>query len=180
IGTRCQCRAIEWISSHSKVMYVMASERSELSRRITRLRGHHSSACEERRHRRAESVTDPHQRTDGSKGSSMRLRKMATAMAAVGSILAVWACSGGGDGGGGEEDSFKIGISQLVQHPALDAASDGFKKSFEDAGVEVEWDEQNAQGEQANATSIAQTFANGDFDLVLAVATPAAQAAAQA
>jgi putative ABC transport system substrate-binding protein len=72
----------------------------------------------------------------------MRLRKMATAMAAVGSILAVSACSGGGDGGGGEEDSFKIGISQLVQHPALDA--------------------------------------NGDFDLVLAVATPAAQAAAQA
>src|SRR5699024_3879078 len=142
--------------------------------------GHHSIACEERRHRRAESVTDPHQRTDVSKGRSMRLRKMATAMAAVGSILAVSACSGGGDGGGGEEDSFKIGISQLVQHPALDAASDGFKKSFEDAGVEVEWDEQNAQGEQANATSIAQTFANGDFDLVLAVATPAAQAAAQA
>ena len=109
----------------------------------------------------------------------MRLRKLATAMVAVGSILAVSACSGG-DSGGGEEDSFKIGISQLVQHPALDAASDGFKKSFEDAGVEVEWDEQNAQGEQANATSIAQTFANGDFDLVLAVATPAAQAAAQA
>ena len=109
----------------------------------------------------------------------MRLRKLATAMVAVGSILAVSACSGG-DGGGGEEDSFKIGISQLVQRPALDAASDGFKKSFEDAGVEVEWDEQNAQGEQANATSIAQTFANGDFDLVLAVATPAAQAAAQA
>src|SRR5699024_9771245 len=128
---------------------------------------------------RAEFVTDPHQRTDVSKGRSMRLRKMATAMVAVGSILAVSACSGG-DSGGGEEDSFKIGISQLVQHPALDAASDGFKKSFEDAGVEVEWDEQNAQGEQANATSIAQTFANRDFDLVLAVATPAAQAAAQA
>src|SRR5699024_12229571 len=90
------------------------------------------------------------------------------------------ACSGGGDAGGGEDASFKTGISQLVQHPALDAASDGFKKSCEDAGVEVEWDEQNAQREQANATSIAQTFANGDFDLVLPVATPAAQAAAQA
>ncbi len=112
----------------------------------------------------------------------MRLRKLATAMVAVGSILAVSACSGGdgGSGEGGQDESFKIGISQLVQHPALDAASEGFKKSFEDAGVEVEWDEQNAQGEQANATSIAQTFANGDFDLVLAVATPAAQAAAQA
>lgn len=111
----------------------------------------------------------------------MRLKKLATAIVAVGSILAVSACSGGeGDGGGDSGDSYKIGISQLVQHPALDAASAGFKKSFEDAGVEVEWDEQNAQGEQANATSIAQNFANEDLDLALAVATPAAQAAAQA
>ena len=111
----------------------------------------------------------------------MRLRTVTTAIVAVGSILAVSACSGGdGSGDGGEGDSFKIGISQLVQHPALDASSAGFKKAFDDAGVEVEWDEQNAQGEQANATSIAQNFANEDLDLVLAVATPAAQAAAQA
>lgn len=110
----------------------------------------------------------------------MRLRTVTTAIVAVGSILAVSACSGGdGSGDGGEGDSFKIGISQLVQHPALDASSAGFKKAFDDAGVEVEWDEQNAQGEQANATSIAQNFANEDLDLVLAVATPAAQAAAQ-
>src|SRR5699024_12820243 len=110
----------------------------------------------------------------------MRVRKMGPAVAAAGTVAAGSACAGGGDGGGGEEYSFKMRISQLVQHPALAAASDGLKKSFEDAGVEVEWDEQHAQGEQANATSIAQTFANGDFDLVLAVATPAAQAAAQA
>ncbi|GAA1853162.1 ABC transporter substrate-binding protein [Brevibacterium marinum] len=112
----------------------------------------------------------------------MRLKRLATAIVAVSSVIAVSACSGG-DGAGGEGDggdSYSIGISQLVQHPALDAASEGFKKSFEDADVTVEWDEQNAQGEQANATSIAQTFANQDLDLVLAVATPAAQAAAQA
>lgn len=113
----------------------------------------------------------------------MRLRHLATAIVAVSSVIAVSACSGGegasGDGDGGG-DSYAIGISQLVQHPALDAASEGFKKSFEDADVTVEWDEQNAQGEQANATTIAQTFANQDLDLVLAVATPAAQAAAQA
>lgn len=112
----------------------------------------------------------------------MRLRRLATAIVAVSSVIAVSACSGGegasGDGEGG--DSYAIGISQLVQHPALDAASEGFKKSFDDADVTVEWDEQNAQGEQANATTIAQTFANEDLDLVLAVATPAAQAAAQA
>lgn len=127
----------------------------------------------------AEFVTDPHRRTEIPKGRRMRLRKVATAMVAVGSILAVSAC-GGGEGGGGEGDSYSIGVSQLVQHPALDASTEGFKKSFEDAGVDVEWDVQNAQGEQANATSIAQQFANDDLDLVLAVATPAAQAAAQA
>ena len=127
----------------------------------------------------AEFVTDPHRRTEIPKGRRMRLRKVATAMVAVGSILAVSAC-GGGESGGGEGDSFSIGVSQLVQHPALDAATEGFKKSFEDAGVDVEWDVQNAQGEQANATSIAQQFASDDLDLVLAVATPAAQAAAQA
>ncbi|GAA1629311.1 MULTISPECIES: ABC transporter substrate-binding protein [Brevibacterium] len=111
----------------------------------------------------------------------MRLKQLAVALVAIGSMAAVSACSGGDSGGGeGGGDSYSIGISQLVQHPALDAATAGFKKSFEDAGVEVDWDEQNANGEQANATSIAQNFASSDLDLVLAVATPAAQAAAQA
>ncbi len=112
----------------------------------------------------------------------MRLKNLATAVVAISSVVAVSACSGGDSGGGGDEgaDSYAIGISQLVQHPALDAATEGFQKKFEDEGVTVEWDVQNAQGEQANATSIAQNFANQDLDLVLAVATPAAQAAAQA
>ncbi|WP_309133249.1 ABC transporter substrate-binding protein [Brevibacterium sp.] len=110
----------------------------------------------------------------------MRLKNLATAVVAISSVLAVSACSGGDSGTGEGGDSYKIGISQLVQHPALDAASEGFQKKFEDEGVTVEWDVQNAQGEQANATSIAQNFANQDLDLVLAVATPAAQAAAQA
>ena len=79
--------------------------------------------------------------------------------------------------GGGE--SYTIGINQLVQHPALDAATDGFKQAFEDAGVDVTFEEQNANGEQGTALTIAQQFASDDLDLVLAVATPAAQATAQ-
>lgn len=112
----------------------------------------------------------------------MRLKNLATAVVAISSVVAVSACSGGSGGSSGGEggDSYAIGVSQLVQHPALDAAAAGFQKKFEDEGVTVEWDVQNAQGEQANATSIAQNFANQDLDLVLAVATPAAQAAAQA
>ena len=79
--------------------------------------------------------------------------------------------------GGGE--SYTIGINQLVQHPALDAATDGFKQAFEDAGVDVTFEEQNANGEQGTALTIAQQFASDNLDLVLAVATPAAQATAQ-
>ncbi|ALC06419.1 ABC transporter substrate-binding protein [Corynebacterium deserti GIMN1.010] len=81
------------------------------------------------------------------------------------------------DSAGGE--SYTIGINQLVQHPALDAASAGFKEAFEDAGVDVTFEEQNANGEQGTALTIAQQFASDNLDLVLAVATPAAQATAQ-
>ncbi len=98
--------------------------------------------------------------------------------------LTLAACGGetsddGGAAAGGDADSYTIGINQLVQHPALDAATTGFKEAFDEAGVEVTFEEQNANGEQATALTIAQQFANDDLDLVLAVATPAAQATAQ-
>ncbi|WP_052209492.1 ABC transporter substrate-binding protein [Kocuria sp. ZOR0020] len=96
--------------------------------------------------------------------------------------LALTACGdGGGNGdGGGDGEIYQIGITQIVSHPSLDAAREGFKSAFEEEGIEVEWDEQNAQGEQATASNIAGTFANDNKDLVLAIATPTAQAAAQA
>ncbi len=76
-------------------------------------------------------------------------------------------------------ESYSIGINQLVQHPALDAAAEGFKAAFEEAGVEVEWDEQNANGEQSTAVQISQQMQSKDHDLYLAIATPAGQAMAQ-
>lgn len=76
-------------------------------------------------------------------------------------------------------NSYRVGINQLVQHPALDAATAGFKEAFEEAGVDVTFDEQNANGEQGTALTISQQFASDNLDLVLAVATPAAQATAQ-
>ena len=99
--------------------------------------------------------------------------------------LALASCSSETDntdtstGASGDGDSYTIGINQLVQHPALDAATEGFKQAFEDAGVEVTFEEQNANGEQGTALTIAQQFASANLDLVLAVATPAAQATAQ-
>ncbi len=117
----------------------------------------------------------------------MRIRKSLAAlgMLAVGS-LALSACSnGGGDAastdGAASGDSFKVGVIQLVQHPALDAATAGFEQAFTDAGIDVEFDVQVANGEQSTAATIAAGFAGDpDIDLVLAVATPAAQSAATA
>lgn len=105
-------------------------------------------------------------------------RSKVLAGVALASVVALTGCSGEGGSGDGSE-SYKIGINQLVQHPALDEATAGFKQAFADAGAEVEWDEQNANGEQPTALTIAQQFANADLDLALAVATPAAQATVQ-
>ncbi len=114
--------------------------------------------------------------------TSFRRRALAAASLTAVAALTFSACSSASDGEGPEKVS--IGISQLVQHPALDAATEGFQQAFIDAGYvdgeTVEFDLQNANGEQANAVSIAQNFASSDVDLVLTVATPAAQAAAQA
>ncbi len=89
----------------------------------------------------------------------------------------------GGDGGGeagGSEEPMQIGITQIVEHPALNAAREGFKRALQENGYEnAEFDEQNAQGDQATATTIASGFASDGKDLVLAIATPTAQAAAQ-
>lgn len=124
--------------------------------------------------------------------TSFRRRALAFAGIAAAAALTLTACSsapadtkGDADGGATETvETVNIGISQLVQHPALDAATEGFKQAFIDAGyVEgetVNFDLQNANGEQSTAVTIAQGFASSDADLVLAVATPAAQAAAQA
>ena len=76
----------------------------------------------------------------------------------------------------------KIGILQLVEHNALDQANKGFVDGLKEAGYEdgknITIDYQNAQGEQANCITISQKFVNDKVDLILAIATPAAQAAA--
>jgi len=72
---------------------------------------------------------------------------------------------------------FKVGVTTIVSHPALEADQKGFEKALQDAGVQVKYDYQNAQGEMSNAQAIAQKFAADKVDLVHAIATPTAQAA---
>ena len=85
--------------------------------------------------------------------------------------------AGTGDGGG--DGPVKIGISQLMDIEALDDTREGFIKGMSENGYPegegVEYDYQNAQGDQATATQIAAGFASSDLDLVFAIATPAAQ-----
>ncbi|HIZ47192.1 ABC transporter substrate-binding protein [uncultured Subdoligranulum sp.] len=78
--------------------------------------------------------------------------------------------------------TYKIGICQLVQHDALDAATQGFKDAIvEKLGEEnVDFDEQNASGDTANCSTIINGFVSSDVDLILANATAPLQAAAQA
>jgi putative ABC transport system substrate-binding protein len=73
--------------------------------------------------------------------------------------------------------TYKIGVTVIVSHPALESDQEGFEKAIAEAGLEAEYDYQNAQGDMANATTIAQKFKNDDLDLVHAIATPTSQAA---
>ncbi|UHA74268.1 ABC transporter substrate-binding protein [Paenibacillus sp. 481] len=89
----------------------------------------------------------------------------------------------GSAGGQAQSSKVHIGIAQIVEHPSLDEARLGFIKALKDSGYtegeNLEIDYQNAQNEQANAVMIAQKFATDDKQLVLAIGTSLAQAAAK-
>lgn len=73
-----------------------------------------------------------------------------------------------------------VGICQLVQHAALDQATQGFKDALLEKMPDVEFDEQNASGDAVNCATITNTFASNGVDLIMANATPALQAAVAA
>ena len=94
--------------------------------------------------------------------------------------------------GGGEKKAeapkapakVNVGIVQLVEHAALDAANKGFVDGMKAKGYEegknVTYDRQNAQADQSNLQNISQRFVNNKVNLIYAIATPAAQTVANA
>ncbi|MFV8827312.1 ABC transporter substrate-binding protein [Alkalihalobacterium sp. APHAB7] len=70
-----------------------------------------------------------------------------------------------------EEVTFKIGATQIVEHPSLDAAYEGFQKALEDAGLSVSYDFQSAQGDQNNVHTIANNFVANNVDLIFTNST---------
>ena len=118
----------------------------------------------------------------------MKKKILALTMAAA-MTLGVAACgsSGASSASGSAAASstsaktYTVGICQLVQHPALDAATKGFRDALtEKLGTSVTFDEQNAAGDSATCATICNGFVSSKVDLIMANATPALQAAAAA
>ena len=124
------------------------------------------------------------------------MKKLFSLMLAVLLSISATACMGGGnsepqnDASGEEEKeeastdedrTFTVGVSQLVQHPALDAATQGFVDVLtETYGDKVTIDVKNASGQADVCSTIANQFITDNVDLIMANATPALQAAAAA
>ena len=120
----------------------------------------------------------------------MKLKKITAALAAAALMLSAAGCAdssttsdapAAADNGTAEGKVYNIGIVQLVQHEALDAATQGFKDTLtEKLGDNVKFDFQNANGESTNCSTIATGFVASNVDLILANATAALQASAAA
>lgn len=110
---------------------------------------------------------------------------------ALASLMVVTAACGGGNGGKTNSDSdnksaagngasegkkYNVAISQIIEHPSLDATREGFLAALKDAGLDVEVDYNNAQGEASNVAAIAQKIASSNADLAFGIATPTTQA----
>lgn len=108
----------------------------------------------------------------------MKMKKILAAVTAL-SLTAVTCASLSGCGE--KKAKYTVGICQLVQHDALDAATKGFKDVLkEKLGDDIEFDEQNAANDSATCATIANRFVSNKVDLIMANATPALQAAASA
>ncbi|NDV27366.1 ABC transporter substrate-binding protein [Desulfovibrio sp. JC010] len=75
--------------------------------------------------------------------------------------------------------TYTVSISQIVEHPSLDAMRDGFKDRLKEAGYDVIYNEHIAQGNQATNIQIANQIKGESPDLVLTITTPSSQAVAQ-
>ena len=104
-------------------------------------------------------------------------------MIAMAMLLMLSACTNqeGGNETPAEDRKYSVGVVQLVQHAALDDATNGFVDELKkQLGDDVDIDVKNAAGDSATCATIAQGFVNNSVDLIMANATPALQAASSA
>ena len=114
---------------------------------------------------------------------SLKSKKLKVLAAGLMLTLAMGIVGCGGDAKDGKKaEKVNVGIVQLVEHEALDAANKGFvdglaSKGYKE-GQNIAFDKQNAQADQSNLQNIAHRFVNNKVDLICAIATPAAQTVA--
>ncbi len=107
-------------------------------------------------------------------------KKLISILLAACLLLALAAC-GGNNGGGAQDKTYVVGVCQLVQHDALDAATRGFEEALKaELGDAVEIRVQNASNDIPTCSTIVSGFVADGVDLIMANATPALQAAAAA
>nr|WP_231893475.1 ABC transporter substrate-binding protein [Rossellomorea aquimaris] len=98
-------------------------------------------------------------------------------------MLVLSGCGSDKSSGNGDKE-YVIGVTQIVEHPSLDAAFEGFKKALADNGFKegenVKFDVQIAQGDPTNSQTIAKNFVGDSVDLIFANSTPSAQHALNA
>ncbi|GAB3048766.1 ABC transporter substrate-binding protein [Virgibacillus ainsalahensis] len=108
---------------------------------------------------------------------------------AILSIIILAACGSNDNSGEAQTDdtatseggeTYTVGATQIVEHPSLDVAYEGFQDALEDAGLEVEYDFQSAQNDQNNVKPISDGFVADNVDLIFANSTPSALGALQA
>lgn len=107
------------------------------------------------------------------------MKKLMAILMASAVLLSGCTTSGSNESVSGET-SYKIGIVQYAEHPALDDARRGFEDGLKELGVIAEIEYKNAQGDIPTTVTIAQKFSSDKVDLIYAIATPAAQSAKQA
>ncbi len=104
------------------------------------------------------------------------MKKILTILLATICLFALCACNSNSNQG---SNPIKVGVVQTTQHPALDAATQGFVDALKENGI-TDVDVQNASGESTNCSTIVGNFVADGVDLIMANATPALQAASAA
>lgn len=107
------------------------------------------------------------------------MKKLLTILLATICLFTLCACNSDSNQGSNQGSNLKVGVVQTTQHPALDAATQGFIDALKENGI-TDVDVQNASGESTNCSTIVGNFVADGVDLIMANATPALQAASAA
>ncbi|MEB3291999.1 MAG: ABC transporter substrate-binding protein [Synechococcales bacterium] len=111
-----------------------------------------------------------------------QLTQIAVQVSTIALLLGSLTACGGGSGSGSSSGTKSIAVTQIVEHPSLNAVRDGIKEELAKEGFEADktlkWQWESAQGNQSTAVQIAKKFVGDNPDAIVAISTPSAQAVA--